>query len=34
MKGRVNWELLLVLLATALFWFCVVSIFNIDTGSI
>ena len=34
MKGRVNWELLLVLLAAALFWFCVVFIFNIDTGSI
>jgi hypothetical protein len=34
MKGRVNWELLLVLLATAVFWFCVVFIFSFDTGSI
>jgi len=33
-EGKVNWELLFVLAATAAFWFCVVFIFNIDTGSI
>jgi hypothetical protein len=34
LKGRINWELLLVLLVTALFWLFVVLVFNLDTGSI
>jgi hypothetical protein len=33
-KGKVNWELLFVLAVTTAFWFFVISIFNIDTGSI
>jgi hypothetical protein len=33
-KGKVNWELLLVLLVTAAFWLFVVFVFNLDTGSI
>ena len=33
-EGKINWELLLVLLVTALFWLMIIFVFSFDTGGI